>query len=138
MKQKFIICGILGWCMEIIFTGFHSSSEDRRTLTGHTSIWMFPIYGMACLIAPLSRILSKLNIGIRGMIYTIGIFCGEFLSGSFLKKYHLCPWDYSSSRYNVNGLIRLDYAPYWFAAGLFYERILKKMNSISAVEKEDK
>lgn len=135
MKRKFILCGILGWCMEIIFTGFRSSEGDPRTLTGHTSIWMFPIYGMACFIDPLSQRLAKRNTLLRGLIYTMGIFCSEFLSGTFLKKHHLCPWDYSKAPYNIKGLIRLDYAPYWFCAGLFFEGVLKKMNYTSAVEK---
>ena len=52
------------------------------------------------------------------------IFGAEYLSGSFLKRCGCCPWDYSHARYNIRGVIRLDYAPFWFAAGLFFEKIL--------------
>lgn len=49
---------------------------------------------------------------LRGSIYACLIFLGEFCSGSLLKKYDLCPWDYSNARWNICGLIRLDYAHY--------------------------
>ena len=93
---------------------------------GMTSIWMFPIYGMACIIKPLYRYFKKIPALFRGFIYSTGIFCFEYLSGSLLKKHHLCPWDYSNAPTNINGVIRLDYAPVWMAAGLIFEKILSK------------
>ena len=38
----------------------------------------------------------------------------------------MCPWDYSRARSNIQGVIRLDYAPVWFLTGLLYERLLQK------------
>ena len=111
--------------MEIIFTGLGSLRKNEHKLTAHTSIWMFPIYGMACFLAPLCRLLRKRNFLIRGIVYTCCIFTGEFLSGSFLRRHGACPWDYSHAKHNINGLIRLDYAPLWFVAGLFFEKIVK-------------
>lgn len=108
--------------MEILFTGLHSLKNHEHTLQARTSIWMFPIYGAACLIRPISALLGRRNVLIRGSVYTFLIFTGEYISGSILRKLHACPWDYSSSRYNINGLIRLDYAPCWFAAGLVFEK----------------
>ena len=63
---------------------------------------------------------------VRGSIYMLGIFAAEYSSGMLLKKYHLCPWDYSQVPYNYKGVIRLDYAPVWFFTGLLYEKILSK------------
>lgn len=125
MKNKFILCGTIGWCMEIIFTGLHSFHRKDFTLTGRTSIWMFPIYGTACLLSPVSQLLEGKNTLFRGSIYTALIFLGEFTSGLFLKKRHLCPWDYSSAKFNLKGVIRFDYAPLWFGAGLLFEKLLK-------------
>ena len=65
---------------------------------------------------------------IRGCIYTVGIFAVEFISGSFFRLLHICPWDYSRAPLNYKGLIRLDYAPLWFAAGIFFEKILGKLS----------
>lgn len=124
MRKKFLICGLTGWCMEIIFTAFDSFRRREMKLMGHTSIWMFPIYGMAVLIQPVYFLIQKLPRLIRGCIYTTCFFTVEFLSGSFLKKRGICPWDYSNAKSNVNGVIRLDYAPFWLAAGLIFEKIL--------------
>ena len=61
---------------------------------------------------------------IRGMIYSLCIFATEFCSGAFLKKRGCCPWDYSKARFNIKGIVRLDYLPVWFVVGLIYEKIL--------------
>ncbi len=126
MKNKFVLCGILGWCMEIVFTGLGSLRRHEHNLSAHTSIWMFPIYGMACFFLPVSRLLKGRNFLVRGGVYTCCIFGTEYLCGSLLRRHGACPWDYSRAKYNVRGLIRLDYAPYWFAAGLIFEKILRK------------
>lgn len=111
--------------MEIIFTGLHSAKNKEFSLIGNTSIWMFPIYGLACCLSPICKFLRHKNIWIRGGVYTCFIFFGEYCTGSFLKKHQICPWDYSKAKYNLHGLVRLDYAPYWFGAGLLFERLLK-------------
>jgi uncharacterized membrane protein len=33
------------------------------------------------------------------------------------------PWDYTGTPLAVAGVIRLDYAPAWFVAGLLFERL---------------
>ena len=126
MKHKFIICGAIGWCVEVLWTGLHSLASGQWRLMGHSSLWMFPIYGCAAIIEPLSRIYKKCNVFLRGIIYMLHIFAGEFLSGMFLKKLGICPWDYSASPYNIQGVIRLDYAPLWFGLGLFYEFLFRR------------
>lgn len=122
--RNFLVCGLTGWCMEILFTSAGSLLKKDARLIGQTSIWMFPIYGMAVLIRPVYRLIKNLPTLLRGTIYSLGIFFFEYLSGSLLKKHHMCPWDYSGAAANINGLIRLDYAPFWMAAGLIFERIL--------------
>lgn len=122
--RNFFICGLTGWCMEIFFTSAGSLLKKDSRLIGRTSLWMFPIYGMAALIRPLYQKIKNLPALFRGGIYSLGIFFFEYVSGSLLKKHHMCPWDYSDADSNVNGIIRLDYAPFWMAAGLLFERIL--------------
>ena len=65
---------------------------------------------------------------VRGCIYTVGFFFVEFISGALLRCFHMCPWDYSNTPLNYRGLIRPDYAPLWFGAGLFFEKILGKLS----------
>ena len=126
MKSDFVKCGILGWCIEIVWTAFNGIKSENNKFIGHTSIIMFPIYGLASVIKPLSKNLKnkKIPTVIRGTIYTIGIFTVELITGSILKKTNNCPWDYSDKKYNINGVVRIDYAPLWFVVGLLFEKIL--------------
>ena len=123
IKNNFMICGLTGWCMEIVFTSLDSIRNNNFKLTGHTPIWMFPIYGMAAVIPPVYKHIHKLPAIFRGSIYSAGIFICEYLTGTFLKKKGICPWDYSNAKTNINGVIRLDYAPLWMMAGLLFERV---------------
>ncbi|MCM1024828.1 MAG: putative ABC transporter permease [Roseburia sp.] len=122
--NNFLKCGLTGWCMEILFTAADSLRRRDLTLKGATSLWMFPIYGSAALLAPVSRLLRKKPFWLRGLTYMSLIFSVEYLTGLFLTSRKLCPWDYGKSRWNVRRVIRLDYAPYWFGAGLLFERLL--------------
>lgn len=112
--------------MEILFTGCKSVRDKNPKLEGSTSIWMFPIYGLASFLEPVCKRLQGRSFVLRGGIYTCCIFAGEYLTGSFLRRYEACPWDYSEAPLNINGLVRLDYAPFWFGAGLVFEKILSR------------
>lgn len=103
-------------------------NRDKK-LMAQTSLWMFPIYGMAAVIKPISSHLTKVPMLARGAIYSVGILTGEYVSGSLLKKHKMCPWDYSRAKANINGVIRLDYAPLWMFAGLTFEKILNITNA---------
>ncbi len=133
LGRNFLICGLTGWCMEILFTSVGCFFRKDPRLIGQTSVWMFPIYGMAVCIRPVYRLIRRLPALVRGAIYSVGIFSFEYLSGSFLKKKGLCPWDYSGAAANIDGVIRLDYAPFWMAAGLLFERILTRRDARTGV-----
>lgn len=122
--RNFFICGLTGWCIEILFTSAGSLRKKDRRLIGQTSLWMFPIYGMAACIAPVYGKIKHLPALLRGILYSLGIFSCEYISGTILKKHKLCPWDYSDAKANIDGVIRLDYAPFWAVTGLLFERIL--------------
>jgi len=127
MKQftrNFVRCGLAGWCIEIIFTAIDSLRRRDFTLKGNTSIWMFPIYGCAALLVPINKLFKNKSSVTRGFIYMSLIFTAEYITGYLLGRKTLCPWDYHHSKWNVGRVIRLDFAPYWFAAGLLFERVL--------------
>ena len=131
MKQPVLIflknvfkCGLTGWCIEIMFTAGGSLRRRDMTLKGNTSLWMFPIYGCAAILGPISRLLRRKSALFRGLTYMCLIFSIEFVTGNLLRRRSLCPWDYGRSRWNVGRVIRLDYAPCWFMAGLLYEWLL--------------
>lgn len=126
MKRNFLLCGSVGWCLEIFWTGFHALLNGQFTMMGKTSLLMFPIYGCAAVIAPVYQKIASVPTVLRGCLYTTGIFLTEFSTGSILKHLGICPWDYSGTPFHVHGVIRLDYAPVWFVAGLLFEKILTK------------
>ncbi len=121
---NFLHCGILGWCLEILFTAFQSFRRRERTGMGNTSVFMFFLYGMAVFLQPVHALVKRLPIFLRGLIYMLCIFLAEYAAGSLLSKKELCPWDYGRSRFHIRRVIRLDYAPLWFFTGLFFERFL--------------
>ena len=122
--KSFLKCGITGWCLEIIYTALGSLRRRRFSLKGTTSLWMFPIYGSACLLTPLFRLLKNFPAYVRGSIYAVCIFTAEYLSGRFLTKRELCPWSYENCRWRIRDVIRLDFFPNWFFTGLLFEKLL--------------
>lgn len=124
----FIRCGFIGWCLECFWTGLHSfkkRTSDKRLLC-RTSMWMFPIYGLAAFIPSVYAKIRTKSFLFRGMIYSSAIMGCEYTSGTLLKRHNACPWDYSKAKLNYKGIVRLDYAPCWALAGLLFERILCK------------
>lgn len=65
MKRNFLLCGSLGWCLEVFWTGLHSLLNGQPTMMGQTSLLMFPIYGCAAVIAPLYHRLASIPAAVR-------------------------------------------------------------------------
>lgn len=122
--KHFIIYGLIGWLLEIIWTGLGSLLTGDARLTAKTYLWMFPIYGLLILFEPLHEVIRYRTFWIRGTVWMVLFFALEYFTGSILRNLiGTVPWDYTSSFFNIHGLIRLDYAPLWFAAGLLFEKI---------------
>ena len=126
-NNKFILCGLAGWCIEVAFTSASSALKKDKKMMGQTSAWMFPIYGMAAgidLIYPKIKNWSTLN---RALLYGLSIMTGEYITGSILTAMDACPWSYADAKYSIKVLVRPDYLPYWMVAGLLYEKLLLEM-----------
>lgn len=129
MKNRFIAfiyCGLTGWCLECAYTGFKNLLKGDLRMIGTTSLWMFPIYGMAVFIIPIYENIRELNFLIRGIIYGTLIISMEYITGSLLNLLDCCPWNYNMVATGYDGLIRLDYFPLWMLAGLIFEFILSR------------
>lgn len=110
--------------MEIVWTGLGSLLRGDVKLQGRTYLWMFPIYGLAIVLEPLHNAIRHWPVLARGSIYMVCILLTEYTSGWLLRStVGLCPWDYSGTPFSIHGLIRLDYAPAWFVAGLLFEKL---------------
>lgn len=131
MIVRFVIYGFLGWVTEILWTGLTSVSRGNYNLIGHTSVWMFFIYGFAVvLLEPVHGLIASHGFIVRGIIWTLLIFAVEFSAGMLLKFFGIEAWHYSCPL-SVCGVIRLDYAPLWFTLGLVFEKIHTLLLSIT-------
>lgn len=124
MIKRGFIYGITGLFFEVIWTGLCSLFHGDLSLASHTALIMLPIYGLVVFMEPMFFTLTSLGINpfLRGIYYAALIFACEYFSGKLLGLFNLCPWRYSGI-YSIDGLVRLDYAPLWFTAGLVYEKI---------------
>lgn len=127
-----MLCGLTGWGLEILLTSVEGFAAGDMKFMGKTSIYMFPIYGMGILLGPIGKgvdswigdrgqIAVKDRIFRHGILDMVLIFFAEYLTGTFLKSLGICPWDYTGRMLNVDGVIRLDFAPFWFMTGLLFE-----------------
>jgi Putative ABC-transporter type IV len=123
---RFLLYGCVGWVLEVCFTGTSAAIFQRdRHGTAKTFLWMHPIYGLTALA--LERLYDRLKRrprAVRALAYTGVIFGAEYATGWLLRRgLGECPWDYSHARWNLHGLIRLDYAPAWYATALAFEPV---------------
>lgn len=125
MWIRLVIYGLLGWSMEIVWAATREKLTGIQRgwrLQGTTYLWMFLIYGggLALLFEPVHNALRVWPWPLRGLVYVAGIFAVEYATGWLLRRVTgACPWDYTGrSRWQVHGLIRLDYAAAWFVMGL--------------------
>lgn len=125
MVLRFIAYGLIGWGVEICWTGMGSLFRGDWRLEGNTYLWMLPIYGLAVLLEPLHEGIRRWPWLARGLVWVGVIWALEFVTGGTLEiAVGACPWDYTGKTpYSVLGLIRLDYAPAWFLLGLLFERL---------------
>ncbi len=132
---RFLCYGLIGWAVEIVWTAGQTAllapagTRGRWALAGRTYLWMFPIYGLLVfLYEPMHQALRATAWPLRAVAYAAGFLAVEYVSGWLLRRMTgACPWDYatraSPSRWQVHGLIRLDYAPAWALLGLALEPV---------------
>ncbi len=122
--KRFFIYGTAGWGIEVFWTGLGSLLRGDPMLSGFSYLWMFPIYGMAYFLEPLHDQIRPYPWYVRGLVWVGIILLIEYFAGWLLRSVlGKCPWDYSGAFFGVDGLIRLDFAPAWFIAGLLFERL---------------
>lgn len=128
MIKRFFIYGFAGWSMEIVWTGLHSLITGDLTLQGYTNLWMLLIYGCAVFLEPIHDILSRWRWQFRGLLWVVIIWGIEYTSGLILYSIlGVYPWYYSGP-FAIDNLVRIDYAPAWFVAGLIFERMHKMLD----------
>lgn len=139
--SKLMFYGLIGFFTEVVFTAvwmfIDPKYEAAWTLHGYTSLWSFPMYGISIYIMEnmFLRLHDK-HLLIRIIAYVCWTYTWEFTTGMILRQFNACPWNYSGyTKYNVNGLITLDYAPLWSLATAACEKVvIKSALSLQYVE----
>ena len=90
MLIRYIIYGLLGMNMEIFWTSLSGIKSGSHNLIGHTSIWMFFIYGLAVVIMePIHNLIADQNWFLRGCVWASVIFVIEFTTGGILRLFQI-------------------------------------------------
>lgn len=123
---RLLFYGMLGFSYEIIFTSlwdFVASDFTNFKFVGYSSIWSFFIYGTCsfCGEQVYLHTRKRLSTLLRGLIYVQMAYTWEFIGGFILNQFSARTWDYTHYKYDVMGLIALEYAPLWFCSGLLQE-----------------
>ncbi|XP_022048811.1 transmembrane protein 229B-like [Acanthochromis polyacanthus] len=115
-----------GCLCEVAFTAVWDwcRTQDRR-LAGHSSLWALPMYATAIYLMESLRAMllaQHYPLPVRLTAYTMFIYLWEFSWGVGLRLLEACPWDYSDHRYNLGGLVTLEYAVPWAVAAFIAEQ----------------
>jgi hypothetical protein len=135
--ERAVVYGLLGWAMEVAFTGVGNVLDGRQRdwrLQGHSYLWMAPIYGSAAyLYEPVRDALRRRSRWQRAVAYGAGFIAAEWTSGVALRKLTgTIPWDYTGhSRFTAGGgATRFDYLPLWMALGLLMEPLDDQLRTV--------
>lgn len=134
MRLKFLVYGLLGWGLEVLYTGIGSGLRGDPRLQAKTYLWMFPIYGLAVFLESMHDHVRSYPWYLRGIIWVLVIWTIEYVSGGIIRAITgYSPWNYAGkTSWHVFGLIRLDMAPVWFVVGLFFERVHDYLDGLFA------
>lgn len=135
MLFEIFIFAAAGLGMEVVFTATLDFLQNRKPhLVGYSSIWYLPLYALAPVILNYAQpFLFTLALPVRGLLYMICFFAVEYPSMGLLRlMLGTSPSEesYYKSRWNIHGLIRLDFAPAYFLLGLILEWMFRSLRHL--------
>jgi len=123
--------GAVGFATDTAFNRISALLRGRPLLELHTSPWMLPLYALAQpLYEPVHSRLRGRPWPVRAAVYGAGFITVEYASGRALRRLRgEAPWDYSHARWQLHGVTRFDYFPFWALGGLTLERLHDRLTS---------
>lgn len=124
LLQKALVYGCLGILIEFFFTSISSLIKKNWKGTGHSYVWMLPIYGFTALALESISEAVTWPFYFKAFLYVPVIYGVEALSGWTIQKLigHI-PWDYQKSAWTPMGLVNFKYAPFWLLLGMAFDPI---------------
>lgn len=131
LAYLFFIGSLIGWCIEVIFRRFFSSSNPERKWInpGFCTGPYLPLYGCGLCILYLIATMESLhifknNIVNKAMLFltmTILMTVIEYIAGLMsLKINKVRLWDYSDQWGNIDGIICPKFSLFWGILGAIY------------------
>jgi len=126
----FFVGSLFGWAIELLWRRFFSKNNpERKWLNpGFLNGPYLPLYGLSlCTLFSLS-FLNVSGISERWLretiLFTMMALCitaMEYIAGLiFIKGMHIKLWDYSKNKFNIQGIICLQYTFYWYILSAVY------------------
>lgn len=143
LVAKLLLYGAIGLLIEVGFTGLWSLASRNWKASGHTYLWMLPVYGMTALVLEAVSEALPWPFYFKALVYLPVIYGAEALSGAAIKIATgllqktfgghgggVVLWDYGSSRWTPFGLINFKYAPAWLLVALAFDPISGMMRNV--------
>lgn len=128
----FFAGSVMGWILEFFFR--HFASPDRKWMNpGFLTGPYLPIYGFGiCTLFTLANFEAYLpfygtvgNKIILFVLMTLAMTIIEYIAGViFIHGLKTKLWDYSTERFNFQGIICFKFSLYWGLLGIFYYYVL--------------
>ncbi len=131
---RFLIFALMGLLLEVFFVAALKLRSGDWNMHGMSSPWMMLDYGLLGLVLmPIARPLIRRRIPLpaRAVVYMIGIFAVELLSGWVFDFCGLQIWSYHHLPWNLHGYIAPQFIPLWYALGLVAEFLYRKVDMVS-------
>jgi len=108
----FALYSFAGWLIEIVY---RSWTQKKLVNPGFLFGPFVPLYGTGAIaVFILYDYISKINIALQFIIYLIVLSGIEYITGEIFERvYGLKLWDYSNSRFNINGKISVPFSIVW-------------------------
>ena len=126
----FFVGSLIGWGLEVLWRRFFSKNNPERKWInpGFLNGPYLPLYGLSlCTLFSLTFIdvnfVSErwLQDTILFIFMALCITLMEYIAGLiFIKGMHIKLWDYSKNRFNIQGIICLQYTFYWYILSAVY------------------
>lgn len=116
----FIVYSLIGWAIESLFKSY---LQKKWINTGFLNGPFCPIYGIGALIMLIFLDSYKMNLGLVFIIGFVVLSIWEYLVGLLLEKvFHTKYWDYSESKFNIEGRVCLFNSMCWGILSVLFIR----------------
>ena len=119
----FAIYSFMGWIIEVIYRSF---SQRQFINAGFLYGPFVPIYGFgAAFIIGLQYFIHPWPLPVELIVYGLVLTATEYVTGLFIEKiFKLKLWDYSDSKFNLNGRVSLLFSIFWTIMALAFVTLI--------------